>query len=136
MSPNSYDKLSVSMDYFSSAKIARYTRTSPTGTIFTQESVLGLFVDNVLASTKKYDGTTYAGMPSIRIDLSHSSLLNYTVLPFYDESCSVLLNDFYYINGVPGFEGCSFIFLKNINSPKSFYLKFEGENIFKLLVTI
>jgi hypothetical protein len=75
-------------------------------------------------------------MPNIKIDLSDSSLVGWRILPFYDEDCSIPLNDYYYLNGVPGFDGCSFIFLRNQNAPSAFYLKFEKNNVLKLLITV
>lgn len=140
LNPYASDKLSVSIDYFSYAKIGVRRDQLPSSltafTLPTIQNTPALYIDNAIASTKQYPASSTATMPSIKLDLSDSSLLGYKVMPFYDEECTILLNDFYYLNGIPGFDGASFIFLKNQNAPKFFYLKFESQNIFKLFVTI
>jgi hypothetical protein len=140
LNPYSYDKLSVSVDYYSYAKIGyrnELTIEDINAAIVPQTiQVLSLYIDNVVTSTKIYDTNLTATMPNIKIDLSDSSLVGWRILPFYDEDCSIPLDDYYYLNGVPGFDGCSFIFLRNQNAPSAFYLKFEKDNVLKLLITV
>ena len=63
----------------------------------------------------------------IKIDLSDASLFNSTIEPFTDAACSIRLNDSYYFTGVPGFDGCSFIYLRNTDSPSTIYLKISNK---------
>jgi hypothetical protein len=140
LNPYVYDKLSISVDYYSYAKIGATSElvfsNINTSTAPTIQTSTVLLIDNVITSTKLYNSITDATIPNIKIDLTDSSLVGWKILPFYDEACSIPLNDYYYLNGVPGFDGASFIFLSNEKAPSSFYLKFEKSEILKLLITV
>jgi hypothetical protein len=140
LNPYLYDKLSMSVDYYSYVRIGVITQTTFTNIstsaipVTTTSTVLN--VDNITATSKVYKAISTATIPNIKIDLSDSSLVGWKILPFYDEACSILLNNYYYLNGVPGFDGASFIFVSNTQAPSSFYLKFEKDTVLKLFITV
>lgn len=140
LNPYMYDKLSISVDYFSYVKIGSstqrvFTNTS-TASVPTITTTTVLYVDNVITSTKIYKSSSTSTIPNLKIDLSDSSLFGWKIMPFYDEECSIPLTEYFYLLGVPGFDGASFIFLSSVNNPPSFYLKFENNIVLKLMVTI
>lgn len=141
INPYAYDKLSISYGNLSSVKITTTTRSNPLNSDILLanrlETTRALLVDGTITSSRNYRiNNALISTSNIKIDLSDSSLINWKIFPFYDESCSMPLDDFYYLNGIPGFDGASFIFLSRQNSPKSFYLKFEKDIALKLNLII
>lgn len=140
LNPYVYDKLSISVDYYSYVRIAAVSQTTfgnlTTSAIPTVTTSSALSVDNAITNTKVYKALTSATIPNIKLDLSDSSLVGWNIMPFYDEACSIPLINYYYLNGVPGFDGASFIFVSNSIAPSSFYLKFEKDTVLKLNITV
>lgn len=142
LNPYAYDRLSISINYYSFIKIGIVTLNDltnlATGAGISTTNSTAIYVDNIATTVKVYKAQTIGNLsiPTIKLDLSDSSLYGWIISAFYDEACSIPLNAFYYLNGVPGFEGCSFLFLSNVAAPNSFYLKFEKNQVLKLLITI
>ena len=84
-------------------------------------------MDNIVTESVSYTSNTSVTNPVLKIDLSDSSLISTTVEPYIDSNCSSPLRVGYYLNGVPGFDGASFIFLKNSSAPSTIFLKFTRE---------
>jgi hypothetical protein len=74
--------------------------------------------------------------PVLKIDFSDSSLYNAFVEPYLDYNCTVPLTSSYFLNGVPGFDGASFIYLKNVTSPSTIFLKIKRETEMILQIVI
>lgn len=130
LNPLAYNGLSLSYNFYSYVKwgvsFIQNTTDANGNTIYRE--VLSLFVDGVATDTLNF--TTNGANPYgtiIKIDLSDASLFNSTIEPFTDSVCSIRLNDSYYFTGVPGFDGCSFIYLRNTDSPSTIYLKISNK---------
>lgn len=140
LNPYVYDKLSMSVQYYSYVKIGVITETSfsniSTSAQPTVNTITVLTVDNIATTNKIYQSSSGTSIPNVKLDLSDSSLVGWKILPYYDEACSIPLNNYYYLNGVPGFDGASFIFVSNPDAPSSFYVKFEKDIVLKLRITV
>lgn len=139
LNPLAYNGLSLSYTYYSYIKWGVSFISSgpnPTGGNVYRE-VLSVFVDGVATNTANYaiSGSNPYGT-ILKLDLSDSSLFNSTIEPFLDVNCSVRLNQFYFLNGVPGFDGASFIYFKETLSPSTIYLKFTQGSSLVLQITI
>lgn len=136
--PIAYDGLSLSIDHFSFVKITTVSKAlltlADSSQFFTEQLVQVLFVDNVETSEVIFRATPTSTI--IKLDLSDASLYSCKISAYYDEECSLELDETFYFNGVPGYEGASFIYVKNINSPAVVYLKFELDTVLKLQLTI
>lgn len=129
--PLAYNGLSVSITHFAYAKIQTVVTTSNvineiTGT-FQQTNTNALSIDGVITQNVSYTSPISVTNPVLKIDLSDSSLFSSTVEPYIDSECSSPLSVNYFLNGVPGFDGASFVFLKRENSPSTIFLKFVRE---------
>jgi hypothetical protein len=137
--PIAYDKISVAINYYSLVQIAVIdifqNLSSETGAL-TSTQTLGLIVDGVQTSAVTYSTTPNVSTPTLKIDLSDSSLFGAIVEPFIDAACSVPLGESYFLNGVPGFDGASFIYLKKSNMPAVLYLKFVKDVSMVLQITL
>lgn len=128
--PLAYNGLSLSITYFSLAKIVIVNVYDAPLTSDQQEAIsetYALVIDGVQTNSVIYSSVSQITNPILKIDLSDSSLYAATVEPFIDSACSVKLQDSYFLNGVPGFDGASFIYLKGDNDPSVIYLKFYKE---------
>lgn len=123
--PIAYDGLSLSIDFYSLLQIANVTYYVPTvedePTIF--PVTLGLIVDGVPATTATYKISGTSVNPVLKIDLSDSSLFSASIEPFIDPECAYPLTSSFFLNGVPGYDGASFVYLKNASMPSVIYLK-------------
>ena len=123
--PIAYDGLSLSIDFYSLLQIENIALYIPSveeeQTQF--PTTLGLIVDGVPATTVTYQVSGLSVNPVLKIDLSDSSLFSALIEPFSDPACSIPLSSAYFLNGVPGYDGASFIYLKNMNMPSVIYLK-------------
>lgn len=127
--PDSYNSLSLSINYFSFVKIittVTNTYNLTADNTFDQVNTTSLVVDGVVTNTANYSSQSLTD-PIIKIDLSDSSLYSWTIEPFTDIDCSNRLNASYFLNGIPGFDGSSFIYLKTNQSPSTIYLKFSKD---------
>lgn len=135
--PYSYSSMSFTINYLSLLQIT--TLLIYTGDVLlenTYEQTLGLVVDGVQTNNVSYGSNlrrTSLSTPRIKFDLSDSSLYSALIEPFVDENCSVPLDKDYFLNGVPGFDGASFIYLKSSISPSVIYLKVTKANISMIL---
>jgi hypothetical protein len=136
--PLAYEGLSLSIDHFSFVKLITLSKpliTLPDSTqFFTEQFVKVIFVDNVETTEVIYSSAPTSTL--VKIDLSDASLYSCAVTAYYDEQCSIELDEVFYMNGVPGFEGASFIYVKNISSPSVIYLKFETDTTLILKITV
>lgn len=122
--PISYDSLSLSIDYFSFLKISSIIVYSNYLTDQLQyEETLGLVIDGIQTDFVSYNASPPLPDPVVKIDLSDASLYASTVEPYVDQACSIPLGQSYFLNGIPGFDGASFIYLKTTNMPSVIYLK-------------
>jgi hypothetical protein len=135
--PYAYSSMSFTINYLSLLQIATiltYNSDDMIESTYTQS--LGLVIDGVETGSVNY-GTastrTTITSPRIKIDLSDASLYSATIEPYTDANCSVPLSISYYLNGVPGFDGASFIYFKNIDSPSTIYLKVTKAGVSMIL---
>jgi len=143
LNPFTYDKLSVAISFYSYVKIVNETQTTVLNPVtFAEVSTqvtTFLNVDGANTTTKSFRTSTTTSngsglTPVIKFDLSDSSLYGWKIGAYVDKNCSIPLNSSFYLNGVPGFDGASFIYLRSPNRPQTIYLKFE-KNI-SLVLTI
>lgn len=126
--PIAYDGLSLSINYYSFIKFGTdvITTTSVVDDSVTQTNIPVLVVDGVRTSTASYQ-TQSVTNPILKLDLSDTSLYSTTIEPFLDAQCTTRLSSSFFLNGVPGFDGASFIYLKTNSSPSTIYLKFTKQ---------
>lgn len=135
--PYSYNSMSFTINYLSLLQITTvliYNSENLVESTYTQ--TLGLIVDGVETNSVTYGGgvsRTNISAPRIKIDLSDASLYSSIIEPYKDSNCSLPLTDFYYLNGVPGFDGASFIYFKGMESPAKIYLKIVKAGISMIL---
>jgi glutaredoxin-related protein len=126
--PVAYDGLSLSINSFSFVKIGTRSENESinflTGNVNTS-SIPVLIVDGVDTAVVSYKIQTYVNDPIIKLDLSDASLVGWKVIPYIDMQLSLPLNNYYFLNGVPGYDGASFIYIKTVNNPSTIFLKFE-----------
>ena len=140
LNPLAYNGLSFSYNYYSFVKwaVSFIANTfNPTTNEPVYREVLSIFVDGVATNTANY--ATSGANPFgtiLKMDLSDASLFNTTIEPFLDAACSVRLNNYYYLTGLPGFDGASFIYFKQTSSPSTIYLKFTQETTLVLQIQI
>lgn len=140
LNPLSYNGLSLSYNYYSFIKWAVSFITNTINPATNEEvyrEVLSIFVDGVATNTANYtvSGTNPYGTV-LKLDLSDTSLFNTTIEPFLDANCTNRLNNYYYLTGLPGFDGASFIYLKEPSSPSTIYLKFTQNTSLILQIQI
>jgi hypothetical protein len=137
--PNAYDGLSLSINSYSYIKIGvRNEFTEPdllTGLV-SGLSIPVLFVNGVEATTLSTNIRSSISNPIIKIDLSDASLVGWKITAYIDQQLSLPLNDSYFLNGVPGYDGASFIYLKDPTNPSTIFLKFEQQNVLTLTITM
>lgn len=137
--PQSYTALSLSINYFSFVKIVVNVvndyNTVLADNTFLQTNVISLAVDGVVTSTANYQSQLLSNSV-LKLDLSDASLYSATIEPFLDAACSQRLTQNYFLNGIPGFDGASFIYLKTNSAPSTFYLKFTTDVSLILQVVI
>jgi hypothetical protein len=125
--PLAYDSLSFSINYYSLLQVVAivlYEGDAILSNNYTE--TLNLVVDGVQTNSVSYSNTGRSAInvnPNLKIDLSDASLYSAIIEPFTDYNCSIPLSDYYYLNGVPGFDGASFIYFKSDQSPSYIYLK-------------
>jgi hypothetical protein len=138
--PYSWDGLSLSINYYSFIKIGTstvfVTTESSIDTAETQTNTNILIVDGVQTNYASYVTQSTVSNPTLKLDLSDSSLYGASIEPYTDFSCSVPLTDSYFLNGVAGFDGSSFIYLKTNTAPASIFLKFKRETEMILQIVI
>lgn len=137
--PVAYDGLSLSINSFSFVKIGvrnEFTNLDPVSGVISEFSVPILIVDGVETTVASYTLRNYVSNPIIKLDLSDASLIGWKIVPYIDEELSIPLNNFYFLNGVPGYDGASFIYIKRVDSPSTIYLRFEQKNTLKLRITM
>jgi hypothetical protein len=137
--PESFTSLSLSINYFSFVKIVTNVindyNTLLSDNTFLQTNVISLAVDGVVTNTANYQSQLLSNTV-LKLDLSDASLYSATIEPFLDSACSVRLTQNYFLNGIPGFDGASFIYLKTNSAPSTFYLKFTTDISMVLQVVI
>lgn len=126
--PIAYDNLSLSINYYSFIKLGNdvLTTTSVVTDSVTQTNVPVLIVDGVKTATASYKNQSVTN-PILKLDLSDTSLYSATIEPFIDAQCTTRLTSSFFLNGVPGFDGASFIYLKTSTAPSTIYLKFTKQ---------
>ena len=138
--PYAWDGLSITINNYSLVKIgiglSTVSQLSNQNTIVSSTNTNVLIVDDVQTNYVSYLSTKVISNPSLKIDLSDASLYGATIEPFLDANCSIPLANYYFLNGVPGFDGASFIYLKQLNAPSTIYLKFKRENEMVLQIVI
>lgn len=139
LNPLAYNGLSLSYNFYSYLKwgVSFYAPTAAITDQLSYREVLSLFVDGVATNVINY-ATTGANPYGtiIKIDLSDSSLFNSTIEPFIDAQCSIRLNNAFYLNGIPGFDGASFIYFKKSDTPSTIYLKVTNQSSLILEIII
>lgn len=140
LNPLAYNGLSLSYNYYSYVKWGVsfiVNGISPSTGENLYREVLSIFVDGTATNTANYAVSGANGIGTIlKLDFSDASLFNTTIEPFLDANCSVRLNNHYYLNGIPGFDGSSFIYFKDTNSPSTIYLKFTQQSSLILQIQI
>lgn len=139
--PYAYDGLSVTINYYSFVKIGSATVTLSEFTadgvfVDTVESNNVLIVDGVQTTSVSYSDTTTLSNAVLKIDLSDASLYNSLVVPYIDAECTIPLTNSFYMIGIPGYAGAFFMFLKELSSPPTFYIKFTRDTELVLKVTV
>lgn len=135
--PIAYDGLSVSINSYSFVKIGVKNQFTDPDIVTGSTSILTipiLIIDGVETNVATYTTRNRLSDSILKIDLSDSSLVGWKIIPYLDPELSLLLDDFYFLNGVPGFDGASFIYFKRVDSPTTIYLKFEQQ--IQLMLTI
>lgn len=137
--PLAYDGLSVAITSFSFVKVGvKNEFTSPdalTGEVVLQTIPI-LLVNNAESSTLNYNIGNTVRSPTIKMDLSDASLVGWKIIPYFDENFSIPLDNYYFLTGVPGYNGASFVYFKRIDSPSTIFLKFEQNTTLKLRIVI
>lgn len=135
-----WDGLSLSINYYSFIKIgtsvAFISTEASTETILSQTNTNVLIIDGVQTNYASYNGQNVIPNPVLKIDFSDSSLYNAFVEPYLDYNCTVPLTSSYFLNGVPGFDGASFIYLKTLSAPSTIFLKIKRETEMILQIVI
>jgi hypothetical protein len=138
--PDAWDGLSLSINYYSFIKIGTsvefISTEASTETILSQTNTNVLIVDGVQTNYASYNSQMVIANPVLKIDFSDSSLYNAFVEPYIDYNCTVPLKSSYFLNGVPGFDGSSFIYLKTVTSPSTIFLKIKRETEMVLQIVI
>jgi len=138
--PYSWDGLSLSINYYSFVKIGTTVSVVTSEVLIdgqpVQTNTNVLIIDGVQTNYSSYISQTRLSNPTLKLDLSDSSLYGASVEPYIDSACSVPLNDSYFLNGVMGFDGASFIYLKSAASPATIFLKFKRETEMVLQIVI
>lgn len=138
--PVAWDGLSLSINYYSFIKIGTsvefISTEASTETILSQTNTNVLIVDGVQTNYASYNSQMVIPNPVLKIDFSDSSLYNAFVEPYLDYNCTVPLTSSYFLNGVPGFDGASFIYLKTVTSPSTIFLKIKRETEMILQIVI
>ena len=137
--PIAYTSLSLSINYFSFVKIVvnlvnDFNTILPDNT-FLQTNTTSLAVDGVITNTANYTSQLLSSSV-LKLDLSDSSLYSAVVEPFVDAQCTTRLTQNYFLNGIPGFDGASFIYLKTNAAPSTIYLKFTTDVSLVLQIVI
>jgi hypothetical protein len=131
LNPLAYNGLSLNITYFSFLKLVTSEIVQSVNEFgqFIYREALAIAVDGVKTKFVRYTSDNSDNEISVlKIDLSDSSLYGTIIEPYYDYECSLPLDTLYYLNGVPGFDGASFIYLKQVNSPRKIFLKITQQN--------
>jgi hypothetical protein len=134
--PYAYNGLSLSIDHYSNIKLETirvFVGTGVEGVSTTSLATVTL-VDGSNTSEVYYNSVGISTI--LKFDLSDSSLVSSKISPYLDYECSLPLTEYFFLNGVPGFDGCSFIYIKELSAPKVIYLKVEKKvvNILKIVI--
>ena len=133
--PSAYDGLSISINSFSFIKVGiknEYSDPDLVTGLVSLQTIPILIVDGVETTIASFNLRTYVSDPVIKLDLSDASLVGWKIIPYLDYELSLPLDDYYFLNGVPGYDGASFIYFKRVDSPATIFLKFEQNIVLKL----
>ena len=138
--PTAWDGLSLSINFYSFIKIGTsaqlITTEAVTEVILSATNTNVLIIDGVQTNYASYTSRTAIANPVLKIDFSDSSLYNAFVEPYLDYNCTIPLTSSYFLNGVPGYDGASFIYLKTLSAPSTIFLKIKRETEMILQIVI